>query len=143
MSTEQRYDLAELERDVRENVRDIIGSGGDPEDAVYEAADATVPIYTYDLLRYAAETLWLATTEPDCGPAFDGSATPVNIIAANIYEHLRDIASTEVEALRESWEELCDDDPDSAPSFEEYVSRYDDDPTLDLGSVDYPDGSEG
>jgi hypothetical protein len=41
----------------------------------------------------------MATEEPELGPAFDGKPTPVNIIAANIYEHL-------VEFLNEKAQEL-------------------------------------
>ena len=60
----------------------------DPGDTVSEVADSSVPVYTGDLMQLAANTLSLAVDEPECGPAFDGTPTPVNIIAANVYEAL-------------------------------------------------------
>ena len=57
-----------------------------PHDDFHEIADSSTPVYNYDLLMYAANDLYLATEEPELGPAFDGSPTPCNIIAANIYE---------------------------------------------------------
>ena len=86
-------------------------------DTVFEVADSHVPIYTYDLLMLAADQLTLATDEPELGPAFDGSPTPTNIIAANVFERIE-------QDLHEYWQELLDaatetfgeedDDPDPA-----------------------------
>lgn len=59
-------------------------------DIVFECADSGVPVYTSDILQLAADNIDLATSEPDLGPAFDGSPTPVNIIAANIFEAIED-----------------------------------------------------
>ena len=62
---------------------------GDPthDGALHEFADGAVPTYNYDLLQLAAElSNGLALTEPEIGPAFDGTPTPINIIAANVYE---------------------------------------------------------
>jgi hypothetical protein len=59
-----------------------------PEDVVHEFADSAVPVYTWDIMQMAANNTSLATDEPELGPAFDGSPTPANIIAANIYEHV-------------------------------------------------------
>lgn len=60
----------------------------EPHDCIFEIADSSTPIYTYDILKMGADNIMLATTEPDVGPAFDGKPTPVNIIAANIFEHI-------------------------------------------------------
>ena len=57
-------------------------------DTISEIADSAVSVYNYDLLRLAADNLHLALDEPDCSPFFDGRPTPVNIIAANIFEHV-------------------------------------------------------
>ncbi len=57
-------------------------------DIIHEIADGCVPVYTYDILECAMNDNSLATDEPECGPAFDGTPTPVNIIAANIYERI-------------------------------------------------------
>jgi hypothetical protein len=72
-----------------ENYRDEFGAQGDePHDVIHEIADSGVPVYTGDLLELACSDASLATDEPELGPAFDGSPTPVNIIAANVYERV-------------------------------------------------------
>ena len=58
----------------------------EPHDTISEAADSNVPIYNGDLLDLAAGDNNLAYVVPELGPAFDGSPTPINIIAANVYE---------------------------------------------------------
>lgn len=57
-------------------------------DLIFEVTDSAVPIYTSDLMQLAADNISLATDEPEIGPAFDGSPTPVNIVAANVFEHI-------------------------------------------------------
>lgn len=84
-------------RDRWENYRDEFGPSGDePHDVIHEIADSSVPVYTSDLLALANENNALATDEPELGPAFDGMSTPVNIIAANVYEAVE-------AALCEAW----------------------------------------
>jgi len=99
--------LYELERDAVAELRDWRSDhpGEEPHDAIHEIADTSVPIYSGDLLRLAAENLQLATEEPECGPAFDGSPTPINVIAANLYEHIE-------QALWSAWQQMEDDDDD-------------------------------
>ena len=58
------------------------------EDGLHEIADSLVPVYTSDLMSLAADNICLATDTPDIGPAFGGDPTPVNIVAANVYEWL-------------------------------------------------------
>ena len=58
------------------------------EDGLHEIADGLVPIYTSDLMSLAADNIEFAVNVPELGPAFDGSDTPVNIVAANVYEWL-------------------------------------------------------
>lgn len=81
----------------------------DPGDTIHEIADSNVPVYTYDLMMLAAGDLCLATEDPELGPAFDGSPTPVNIIAANVYEriteHLYEWVSDNEDRIREEIEE--------------------------------------
>ena len=74
-------------------------------DLIFETADSSVPIYTYDLLNCASDDLYLATEEPELGPAYDGSPTVVNIITANIFEALES-------DLWDYWRELESDDSD-------------------------------
>ena len=57
-------------------------------DWIHEIADSSVPVYTYNIMECAMEDMALATDEPEIGPAFDGSHTAANIIAANIYERV-------------------------------------------------------
>ena len=58
------------------------------QDWIHEIADSSVPVYTYNIMECAMEDMSLATDEPEIGPAFDGSHTAANIIAANIYERV-------------------------------------------------------
>src|SRR4051794_33982168 len=82
------------------NYRDDFGAKDDePNDVIHEIADGSVPVYTSDLLRLAAESNELATVTPELGPAFDGSPTPVNIIAANVFEAIEVV-------LWEEWRKL-------------------------------------
>ena len=55
-------------------------------DLVHEIADSSVPVYNHELITLAYNDMNLAVDTPELGPAFDGSPTPCNIIAANIYE---------------------------------------------------------
>ena len=70
----------------------------DIEDDIFEIADGAVPVYNSDLLEVAVDSPYVALSEPECGPAFDGTPTPINIIAANIYEAI--IEALYVEARR-------------------------------------------
>ena len=94
-----------LERDVRDEIRempnnygvllsDLIGSD-ETQDYIHEIVDGWVPIYQADIIACAASCIELAIIEPELGPAFDGTATPTNIIAANIYERLLEVANDE------------------------------------------------
>ena len=100
--------LDQIVQDAVEELRDWHADhqGEDePHDAIHEIADSAVPVYTGDLLRLAAENIALAVDEPELGPAFDGTPTPVNIIAANIYEHIEAV-------LWEAWREMLDEEED-------------------------------
>lgn len=89
---QDKYHISTLEDQMRneleENKDNLLARYDDSEDLIHELADGNVPVSTYDILQYGANNIELATSEPDIGPAFDGKPTPVNIIAANIYEHL-------------------------------------------------------
>jgi len=85
---------------------------GEPHDVIHEVADSSVPCYTAELLRLAHEDLHLATEEPELGPAFDGSPTPTNIIAANVFERIE-------AALWEYWQD------EGEALFQEYETADD------------------
>lgn len=74
----------------REEATDWIEDSPDaePGEVAHEIADSCIPVYTHTILKLGLEHMDLAIVEPELGPAFDGKPTPVNIIAANIYEAL-------------------------------------------------------
>ena len=81
--------LYKIVRGARQELREWVEDNKDetePHDSIHEIADSSVPIHTSDLLQLAADNLELATSKPELGPAFDGQPTPVNIIAANVFE---------------------------------------------------------
>ena len=75
------------------------GQDPDYDGTLHEIADNAVPVYHADLLDIAANNNDVALREPELGPAYDGTPTPVNIIAANIYELVS-------EALNNRWQEI-------------------------------------
>jgi len=93
--------MNELKKDALESLREYLecSPDTDKDDAIREVADSSVPVYSYDLLQLAANNPYLGVDEPECGPAFDGSATPVNIIAANAYEDIINYLYEHVEDL--------------------------------------------
>ena len=104
--------LYELEQYAKENLLEyfecddednVLDFGQYPEDNVHDVADGLVPVYTSDLMQLAADNLLLAIDEPELGPAFDGSHTPANIVAANIYEHLERILFEYLYELQEEY----------------------------------------
>ena len=126
--------LEDARQDLKERFTDLVAdekprSAADLEalsdrlghDTVFEVADSNVPIYTYDLLTLAADELALATEEPELGPAFDGSPTPTNIIAANVFERIE-------QELAEYWQKLMGE---AAEAFDEDDDEEDDDPDPD------------
>jgi len=78
---------------------DILDSEDPPDDLIWETADACTPVYYSDLLDVASSNHDMILGQPDIGPAFDGTPTPINIITANIYEAI-------AEDLRDYWDEL-------------------------------------
>jgi hypothetical protein len=81
-----------------------------------------VPIYTGDLLRLAADNLQLATDEPELGPAFDGTPTPVNIIAANVFEHIEQELWQAWQAMQEDETTLDEEDGGNTNESEHHAS---------------------
>ena len=79
--------LDELKQDAVNELREWIIENPDDDagDVIFEIADSSTPVYTYDILQLAADNSEIAHGEPDIGPAFDGWPTPVNIAAANIF----------------------------------------------------------
>lgn len=105
--------LTEIIEDAKKEFLDYLHENEDmrhsrnffPSDQAHEIADSSVPIYTADLARLAADYLELFTNEPEIGPAFDGRPTPSNIVAANIYEEV-------YKALMDVLQEWEDNEPE-------------------------------
>ena len=97
--------LDELKQDAVNELRGWIIENPDDDagDVIFEIADSNTPVYTYDILQLAADNPEIAHFKPELGPAFDGSPTPVNIAAANIFEAIK-------AALWECWREYEDAD---------------------------------
>jgi hypothetical protein len=74
-------------------------------DVIHEIADGLVPVYTSELLELACADNSLGTEEPELGPAFDGSPTPANIIAANVYERITADLFVRFEEIRREGDE--------------------------------------
>lgn len=81
--------LYQIIKDAKEELQQQLTDEPDmqyPEDRVHEIVDSICLMPNYQYLELAAANNDLATSEPDCGPAFDGTPTPINIICANLYE---------------------------------------------------------
>src|SRR2546425_442882 len=110
--------LTSLEREARDELRDRWTNyrddfaGNCESDVIHEIADSCVPVYTSQLLELANDDNGLATDEPELGPAFDGTPTPVNIIAANVYERL-------TAALWDEWREIENEETEQTDRDEE------------------------
>ena len=115
--------IRELEKNVLDELRERLKEYAEIEDqevnfynmdeydVFHEIADSNVPIYNYDLLQLASDNIFLAVNEPELGPAFDGSHTPINIIAANVYEYLQEYMLDNIETVKEEIaEELLDEE---------------------------------
>ena len=109
--TDDSHSMEQLERDVRAAMNELLDENKDhqyPEDLCHEVADAWTPIYTWNIAMYAASDITLLTEVPEVvstvyAVEFDGSATPLDLIAANIYERLSDVCSDTLDDWRAFW----------------------------------------
>lgn len=103
----------------------------EPHDFISETADSEAPVYNGTLLDYAAESNDIALRAPDIGPAFDGTPTPINIIAANIYELLE-------EEMWDEWRkwESEKDDLSTCPTCDELVYPWEEDESVECRNCD-------
>jgi len=74
--------ISDAKDELQENYRDVEY----PTDLIHEITDSACLMPNYRYLELACENMLLALDTPECGPAFDGSPTPINIIVANLYE---------------------------------------------------------
>ena len=99
----------EMVDSVLSDVDDIDLDDAYPEDRATEIADSAVPIYTHEIMEAATESIDIATGEPECGPAFDGSPTPSNIIAGNLYDLASNIAHNRLAERQREAEEATEE----------------------------------
>jgi len=89
-----RYELDQLEIDDIEEANEEHGTahelsdelGIEIYDIIHSCADENVPLHRSDLMDLAREYPDLMTDEPELGPAFGGEPTPINLLAANVFE---------------------------------------------------------
>lgn len=85
----------------KDDIMDRIDYSG----TITEIVDGGVPIYNHDIMEVAQDSeIW--THENDLPPAFDGTPTPINVLATSIYEVLQETAW---EQVREFVDELESD----------------------------------
>lgn len=104
------YRLCDLETEVEEEIKwhfehEDMGIIKDcDQDTLNEISDGAVPIYNWDILAYAQDKLWLASSTPTEMAPHDES-TAISLITANIHEHLSQHARTIYDQLLEEQEE--------------------------------------
>ena len=85
MNKKNRYELSDLISDACDSLdndwEEIKEGNYDLDDTIHEIADNSVPIYYYDIGRYAGNTSWLMTEKPEICP----EGTAHDQIQANIY----------------------------------------------------------
>ena len=59
-------------------------------DIIHSCSDENVPLHRSDLMELAREYPDLMTDEPELGPAFGGEPTPINLLAANVFEWINE-----------------------------------------------------
>ena len=89
------YELQENIKTAVQEAKEYAGENFDLGEAAWEIADDLVPVYTGDILELAYEHHDFALLIPESGPAYDGTPTPLNIIAANIFEYIANYIMTE------------------------------------------------
>jgi len=80
--------LEQIITGAKEELKDNFKDAEYPTDLIHEITGSACLMPNYSYLKLACENMHLALDEPDCGPAFDGSPTPINIIVANLYENI-------------------------------------------------------
>ena len=85
---EKDYQISSLIIDACAEYDDLIDEDEDytDEDLIHEIADNAIPIYYYDIAKYAAHNHWLMTEIPELCP--EGNAH--DQIQANIYQYVVD-----------------------------------------------------
>jgi len=78
--------LHQIILDAKEELKDSFKDAEYPTDLIHQIADSACLMPNYSYLKLACDNMHLALDEPECGAAFSGEPTPINIIVANLYE---------------------------------------------------------
>lgn len=100
--------LQDVIEEVEQEVADRFDEMKDDEnysDTLHEIADSACPVYNSDIMEIASHDNDIMHGVPECGPAFDGENTPINIAAANIYDAAMQAAHAKFDELKEEAEE--------------------------------------
>lgn len=87
-------------------------------DRAVEIADSAVPVMNSDILDAVASDHGLMLSEPECGPAFGGEATVINIAAGNLYELASNIAHSYLNERIKAEEEMLDEMDEAIHEYE-------------------------
>ena len=80
------YNLDDLVEDACESFdNDYNRNNYDDDDTMHEIADNSVPIYYYDIGKYAAHNPWIMMNKPEMG---SDNMNALQFIQANIYEYV-------------------------------------------------------
>lgn len=131
------YTIAELIEESIDELKERMHSSPEDfadsceEDVFSEIADGAVPAYNGELLELAMNTMSLATDTPCMGAANDGENNAINLIAANVYEDIRDALSNYYWENQEELKSRCpvcdepmSDDPEEVSSCENCDEVY-------------------
>ena len=110
--SKERYELSDLISNSCDELDDIIKDEeidilvDDIDDTIHEVADSNIPIYYYDIGRYASNDSWLMTEIPEINPegnAHDQIQSNIYLaIVEGLHEHINEITQTEKEEV-EKW----------------------------------------
>ena len=98
--------LHNLRQQVRQEIRFLFHGLPRPEvenAELHELIESFMPVYTADLLELVQMDQSLALNEPEFF-AYNGRPTPMNALAANIFDHLIQEAEDERHAMLEELE---------------------------------------
>ena len=80
------YNLDDLVEDACESFdNDYNRNNYDDDDTMHEIADNSVPIYYYDVGKYAAHNPWIMMNKPEMG---SDNMNALQFMQANIYEYV-------------------------------------------------------
>ena len=106
-SKKNRYELSDLIteacNDLDYDWKEIQKGHYELDEAIHQIADSNIPIYYYDIGRYAGNNSWLMTEIPEInheGNAHDQIQSNIYLaIVEGLHEHINEITQTEKEEV--------------------------------------------